>query len=82
MKPERAKRFLEELRDLLLDYEVLLSMNYDQEADKRGIRLINTRTFVVVEGVELGSINQRSLAGAIEELHHKITPDPDAPRTF
>ena len=82
MKPERAKRFLEELRDLLLDYEVRLSVNYNQERDKRKIRLINTRTFVAVEGVELGSVNQRSLAGAIEEMHRKITPDPDAPRTF
>ena len=80
MKPERAKRFLEELRDLLLDYEVLL--NYDQGTDRRGIRLIDTRTFEAVEGVELGSVNQRSLAGAIEEMHRKITPDPDAPRTF
>ena len=82
MKPERAKRFLEELRDLLLDYEVRLSANHDKESDKQGIRIINTRTFEDVEGVELGSINQRSLAGAIEELHRKITPDPDAPRTF
>ena len=82
MKPERAKRFLEELRDLLLDYEVRLSVNYDQERDKRKIRLINTRTFVAVEGVELGIVSQRSLVGAIEEMHRKITPDPDAPRTF
>ena len=80
MKPERAKRFLEELKDLLLEYEVLL--NYDNESDRRGTRLVNARTLEVVEGVVLGNINQRSLAGAVEKLHHKITPDPDAPRTF
>ena len=77
MKPERAKRFLEELKDLLLEYEVRLS--YDQGT---GARLVNARTLEVVEGVVLGNINQRSLAGAVEKLHHKITPDPDASRTL